>query len=155
MDFKNAFNSISRQCALESFRRILPTLISFVKSIYGQNSKLWFITSDFQPDYILSQEGSQQGEGDPLGPSFFAMGILPLLRKLQPHLDHLQAYVDDLTLFSTYDKNITALNLLIQEAPNYGLTINYKNSISCYNSVNQIKSPNPGKHHIWCYVRVY
>jgi hypothetical protein len=135
IDFQNAFNSVSRSRALDSFARRLPALYPYLSAIYNQDLWLWFlyhptpmvpsVVPTPQPDFILSQEGSQQG--DPLGPLFFAMAILPLLEDIQrlirPGL--VQAYIDDLTIMAPTDAQLLAMDHLARMGPQFGLVPNF------------------------------
>ena len=125
IDFKNAFNTVSRDMALQNFQTYLPDLYPFVKAIYGAESQLWLSITDSYTS-IVSSEGAQQG--DPLGPLFFAIATIPLLNQLRLTLDQgsVNAYLDDITQLAGFDSQCRAISLLKSLAPRYGLSINFK-----------------------------
>jgi hypothetical protein len=124
IDFKNAFNTVSRDVALSNFNRLLPELYPYMLAIYGIESHLWF-SIDNSYSFILSSEGAQQG--DPLGPLFFAVAIIPLLEELQSqlHNGYINAYIDDLTQLAKFENQCQAIVKLKELAPQYGLKINF------------------------------
>ena len=89
IDFANAFNSIRRDCIIESVESMSPDLLHYVHSSYGESSILFY-----SGGMVSSEEGVQQG--DPLGPILFCLAVQPLLRQLQTEL--CIGYLDDFTL---------------------------------------------------------
>ena len=71
IDFKNAFNSITRSSVLDVARKFIPSLAPFASFCYSQHSKLFYNAT-----HIRSESGVQQG--DPLGPLLFSLGFGPL-----------------------------------------------------------------------------
>jgi hypothetical protein len=135
LDFQNAFNTVSRSQALSNIAQHLPDLYPYLSAVYNQELWLWHLyyptpigpsqpMPPAQPAHILSCEGAQQG--DPLGPLFFAMAIMPLLHDLQRLLPAgiVQAYIDDLTIMAPPDQQIRALEYVIQMGPTFGLLPN-------------------------------
>ena len=83
----DASNSLNREAALRSTRILCPVLAPMLTNMYRSHSML-FINGG----HILSQEGTTQG--DPLAMAMYAIGTLPLIRKL--HGDVTQVwYADD------------------------------------------------------------
>ncbi|KAL0226452.1 hypothetical protein P9112_013776 [Eukaryota sp. TZLM1-RC] len=64
LDFKNAFNSVSRSSILPLLQKHFPEVEPFFYSFYGKSSTL--VCENFD---LLSSSGVKQG--DPLGPCFF------------------------------------------------------------------------------------
>ena len=125
LDFRNAFNSISRQHMLEEFRRRLPGLSAWMECCYGSHSFL-----HFGEHSILSQSGVQQG--DPLGPLGFALTLHPIVERIQSEVPSLGInawYLDDGTLCGAPDTISSALNIVEEEGPGRGLFLNREKSL--------------------------
>ena len=75
LDFRNAFNTLTRDKMLESVKDHAPELFSFIHAAYGEPSLLFC-----GQHTLLSAEGVQQG--DPLGPFFFCLTIQLLVLQL-------------------------------------------------------------------------
>ena len=76
IDFRNAFNSLSRAKMLPSVLQRCPLLHRYAVACYGHPASLF--ADGFQ---LESSEGEHQG--DPLAPAFFAATIQPLVDFLQ------------------------------------------------------------------------
>ncbi|MEM7375696.1 MAG: reverse transcriptase domain-containing protein, partial [Bacteroidota bacterium] len=77
VDFRNAFNMVSREVFLEETRTHFPGLSAWVHACYGSPTPLYCGTSG-----ILSSSGVQQG--DPLGPFLFTLVLDRLLARIRP-----------------------------------------------------------------------
>ena len=75
VDFRNAFNSISRKCLLESIRTKSPDIYNYTVLSYATSSYLFF-----GEDIIMSEIGVQQG--DPEGPPLFSDLIMENISSL-------------------------------------------------------------------------
>ena len=98
LDFKNAFNSVSRAHIAREVAKVLPRLSRFFHLAYSRPAKLFLRRRGAPPAVLLSRAGVRQG--DPLGSLYFAIAIAPLLRALAarfPALD-VDAYCDDVTV---------------------------------------------------------
>ena len=115
LDFKNAFNSIRRDCILESTLQLLPEIYTYVHSAYSTASDLYL-----GEDKIRSDEGVQQG--DPLGPLLFCITIQPLLTNCPSELR--LGYLDDITLGDKLSSLGDSINKLKADAERLGLTLN-------------------------------
>jgi hypothetical protein len=130
IDFRNAFNTVSREIILQAIKIQLPNMYPFVSTIYDASPNLWFKSppTPNQPptvSSILSAEGAQQG--DPLGPLLFALAVMPLLKDLDRALGGIvRAYLDDTTLLGQFVFQTNSLTLLSNECQKYGLSVNYK-----------------------------
>ena len=89
LDFKNAFNSLSRSAMLNAVLSTIPELYPYCYSAYSKASLLKY--DNFT---LLSQTGPQQG--DPLGPLLFCLAIHPILENLSSTL--CIGFLDDLTI---------------------------------------------------------
>jgi hypothetical protein len=123
LDFKNAFNSVSRTQALQQFRIHFPELFKYVDATYGWGSSLW-TWADLKVQTIISDEGAQQG--DPLGPLLYCLATLPLLKEMQANFPGglLRAYIDDITLMGPSEAIFQCLTFLQTSAERYGLCLN-------------------------------
>lgn len=114
LDFSNAFNSVRRDCILQSVRSLCPLLYPYVHSAYAAPSNLlWGNRS------IISAEGVQQG--DPLGPLLFCL-------VLHQHSLHLQSqfnvlYLDDVTLGGDPEDLLHDIEVM-KDAAKLGLLLN-------------------------------
>ena len=75
VDASNAFNSLNREAALRNVRILCPVLAPIIINTYREDSPLYI-----DGEVILSEEGTTQG--DPLAMSMYAIGTMPLIRKL-------------------------------------------------------------------------
>jgi len=79
VDFRNAFNTVRRDVILETVTNHLPELLPFATSTLSGSSDLQF------GDLMLQSEvGAQQG--DPLGPLYFCLAIVELLKSMKSEL---------------------------------------------------------------------
>ncbi|XP_065315669.1 uncharacterized protein LOC135924537 [Gordionus sp. m RMFG-2023] len=119
IDFKNAFNTISRSSALESFYDNFPQYSRIVDIWYSNSTPLIF-----NGYVIYSEEGVQQG--DPLGPILFCLAIHNMMKDLKSDfdLDLNLWYLDDGTLCGNQHQISKALFHLERECPKIGLELN-------------------------------
>ena len=90
VDFKNAFNNISRRHFLDIVKTDFPDIYNFINFCYGGISDLQWL------DYIINSEvGSQQG--DPLGPLLFALVLHCFVKVLQQLCHFSLWYLDDIS----------------------------------------------------------
>ena len=115
LDFSNAFNSLRRDCLLESIAVELPELYRFAYDSYAGCPTL-----QAGANSIHSQEGTQQG--DPLGSLEFCITVQPLLRRLISVIR--LGYLDDFTLAGPADAVATDVRTIASEASCLGLHLN-------------------------------
>ena len=81
LDWKNAFNSVSRQVMIDTVAARAPALLPFAAWAYREPAALWVRDAPPSSPLIMSRAGVRQG--DPCGPLLFAL-------TLQATLEHVQ-----------------------------------------------------------------
>jgi hypothetical protein len=119
IDFKNAFNEVSRQAIYDELVENFPQIIPYFNWCYADPTVLFF--GDFQ---VSSEVGVQQG--DPLGPCFFSLVlrklILEIEKKFTPRWN--RWYLDDGNIGSDFESLSGILNLIDDLGPKLGLYLN-------------------------------
>ena len=87
VDASNAFNFLNRKVALLNILRKCPSLAKVLINTYRHNPQLFV-----DGEVLLSQEGTTQG--DPLAMAMYAIGILPLIHRLDQPVKQVW-YADD------------------------------------------------------------
>ena len=124
VDFRNAFNTMDRGVVLSEVRQNLPGLSAFAEWCYRDHSILQF--GDMT---IASASGPQQG--DPLGCILFAIGHLPLVKRIQlevPTLAMHSWYLDDGTFIGRLTEIAKAFQIVKDFAPLMGLSVSMAKS---------------------------
>ena len=116
IDFKNAFNQISRKYVLKKVKNVVPEIYPFVYQCYATCSSLFFGGS-FKID---SREGVQQG--DPLGPFLFSWATMDLINSCKSELKVF--YLDDGTLGGDVKTVLNDYKLIQSAAESLGLEVN-------------------------------
>ena len=116
LDFKNAFNSLSRNAMLEAVAEYAPDIYHLCYSAYSSPSILSF------GNHIKSSSSEGPQQGDPLGPLLFSITIQPILEKLKCEL--VIGYLDDITIAGTVDHVATDIETTVMEATRMGLVLN-------------------------------
>ncbi|KAL0222844.1 hypothetical protein P9112_002234 [Eukaryota sp. TZLM1-RC] len=119
LDFKNAFNSVSRSSILPLLQKHFPEVESFFYSFYGKSSTLVYENFD-----LLSSSGVKQGY--PLGPFFFCLAIHPLMCELKekfPEID-IVAYMDDFSVIAPITILKQIATFIQQRYEDIGLSLN-------------------------------
>ncbi|KAL0225696.1 hypothetical protein P9112_013020 [Eukaryota sp. TZLM1-RC] len=119
LDFKNAFNSVSRYSILPLLRKHFPQVEPFFYSFYGKSSTLVYENFD-----LLSSSGVKQG--DPLGLFFFCLAIHPLMCELKekfPEID-IVAYMDDISVIAPITILKQIATFIQQRYEDIGLSLN-------------------------------
>src|SRR2546425_12679912 len=115
LDYRNAFNTLRRDCILESALTELPEAYSYIHSSYSSPSHLFF------NDHVIQSETGVQ-QGDPLGPLLFCMTMHPVLSKCDSEFRI--GYLNDITLggpLASLSQNVEYLRIASMQL---GLTLN-------------------------------
>ena len=75
VDATNAFNLLNRHTALINIHSLCPSIAIALTNIYRGEGNLFI-----EDQILLSREGTMQG--DPLAMSMFALGVMPLIKRL-------------------------------------------------------------------------
>ena len=118
LDFKNAFNEVSRQAVLDTAQAQFPALARWVTWCYQAPASLYFGRGTIIP----SAAGVQQG--DPFGPLLFAAAIQPLAAQLRASLPFSVFYLDDGVIAGDIASVSQALAAIQQQAASLGVTLN-------------------------------
>ena len=116
-DASNAFNSLARNTALLNIQELCPPFSVPLINIYRQPVELFV-----DGECILSTEGTTQG--DPMGMPMYALGILPLIHKLDTHAICQIWYADDACASGSLQNLRQWWNDLKSLGPDYGYFIN-------------------------------
>ena len=124
IDIENAFNSVDRSAILRHIRRVMPSLAPWADYCYSEPSTLFV-----DGNTIVSGRGIQQG--DPLGPSFFAICMQDAIQRAKEAaeaacpggLDWTAFYLDDGTVTGSYVAVSAFVLRFEQEVANLGMTI--------------------------------
>jgi hypothetical protein len=140
LDFKNAFNNISRTTILNELQKSFPEIYNWQIKQLNKSSRLWIKTDDVSENigFIRSNEGVQQGSS--LGPFLFALALNPTLQEMNKIISqdnhHEQksvviSYLDDTNIISETDKIIKIYDFIKTEGPKVGLLLNPQKTIIC------------------------
>ena len=115
IDFKNAFNTIRRDCVLQKVFESFPQIYFFVYQAYATPSNLFF-----GKEVLLSKEGVQQG--DPLGPLLFSLAINDAISCCKSEFN--MWYLDDGTLGGNVDVVLADFVKIMELENSLGLKVN-------------------------------
>ena len=97
-DFQNGFNSLSRQCMLDSNAQLFPESTNVVNFFYGVDAPVYLLDDELDVTTVWSSEGPRQGCS--AGTYLFCAGITPVVTRLKT------LYPDFTFLVLTDDINI-------------------------------------------------
>ena len=119
IDFRNAFNEISRDFFLKAACSLFPELSAWSGWCYSSPSILLYDHLEI----IESLCGVQQG--DPLGPLYFCCGIMPLVEELQAlDPEYNKWYMDDGGIVAPVEVLSKVWEILRTKGPPVGLHLN-------------------------------
>ena len=117
IDASNAFNCLARNTALMNIQEICPPFSVPLINTYRQPVELFV-----DGESIFSTEGTTQG--DPMGMPMYALGVLPLIHKLDTHAVHQIWYADDACASGSLRDLRRWWDDLLLLGPDYGYFIN-------------------------------
>jgi hypothetical protein len=131
LDFKNAFNSVERDCILKEVQCHTPLLYPYLYQCYRNPSTLFFGNH-----LISSSVGAQQG--DPCGPMIFSLAIQPIILSLDSQMNIW--YLDDGTLADYPEVVLSDFKKVINLSQEIGLELNFnKCEIFCCSEDTDLK----------------
>jgi hypothetical protein len=131
LDFKNAFNSVERDCILKEVQCHTPLLYPYLYQCYRNPSTLFF-----DNHLISSSVGAQQG--DPCGSMIFSLAIQPIILSLDSQMNIW--YLDDGTLADYPEVVLSDFKKVINLSQEIGLELNfYKCEIFCCSGDTDLK----------------
>ena len=136
LDLQNAFNSVSWQAIFNAVAERAPSLMPFLKWVYGGASHIFVRGAPDDAEPMLCTSGVQQG--DPLGPLLFALALQgPLEAVAQDHpAVRLVAYFDDINIVGPPQSACEAFEALSAQVRAIGLTpVPTKSSVYGHNTV--------------------
>jgi hypothetical protein len=131
LDFKNAFNSVERDCILKEVQCHTPLLYPYLYQCYRNPSTLFFGNH-----LISSSVGAQQG--DPCGSMIFSLAIQPIILSLDSQMNIW--YLDDGTLADYPEVVLSYFKKVIDLFQEIGLELNFnKCEIFCCSGDTDLK----------------
>ena len=115
LDFRNAFNTVSRNAVLEAVHSHFPEIERYVHARYGSKSILFF------ESYRLSSECGVQ-QGDPLGPLLFSLALLRISSSAT--CSFAAWYLDDASIGGTTTQVTNELHKVKRACQELGLELN-------------------------------
>lgn len=116
VDASNAFNNLNRQAALHNIQLRCPSLATVLINTYRFEADLFI-----DGETITSEEGTTQG--DPLAMAMYAIGILPLIQRLNHEVKQVW-YAYDATAGGRIDRLRGWWNNVLKLGPEYGYFAN-------------------------------
>jgi Reverse transcriptase (RNA-dependent DNA polymerase) len=119
MDFKNAFNAVSRLKMIEVEREWCPELLPYVFVRYGGAAHMYV-----GHYVVMPKTGVHQG--DRFGPLLFVLAIHPFTSSIQAKFLNLKHawFLDDGTVVSAATEAAQVLEAVVSEGPDYGIVLN-------------------------------
>ena len=125
VDFKNAFNSIRRRFIMTQVDQACPDLSPYFMWAYGRSTPIYLSDGRFVG---YSETGVRQG--DPMGPIYFALGIVTLLKHVADRHNEasILAYLDDVTVTADPMVCLQAYQTIATKCREFGLEVSSNKS---------------------------
>ncbi|KAL0219289.1 hypothetical protein P9112_004942 [Eukaryota sp. TZLM1-RC] len=119
LDFKNAFNSVKRNCIFDVLLHDFPELSAYFYLFYGKKSDLIF-------DSFTLESSSGVKQGDPLGPLLFCLAIHNIIKMTQQDFPDLRivAYMDDISIIGSFESISRVSEDIAAKYKEIGLALN-------------------------------
>ncbi|KAL0206341.1 hypothetical protein P9112_001648 [Eukaryota sp. TZLM1-RC] len=119
LDFKNAFNSVKRNCIFDVLLQDFPELSAYFYLFYGKKSDLIF-------DSFTLESSSGVKQGDPLGPLLFCLAIHNIIKMTQQDFPDLRivAYMDDISIIGSFESISRVSEDIAAKYKEIGLALN-------------------------------
>jgi hypothetical protein len=122
VDASNAFNAVNREVLLHNIQILCPEFSTIAINMYRAYSRLFVCGTE-----IASAEGTTQG--DNLAMSLFAIGTLPILRRLEQQKSVSQVWLaDDATAVGQLEELYNWWCTIISEGKKYGYFVHQSKS---------------------------
>ncbi|KAL0224410.1 hypothetical protein P9112_003800 [Eukaryota sp. TZLM1-RC] len=119
LDFKNAFNSVKRDCIFDVLLHDFPELSAYFYLFYGKKSDLVY-------DSFTLESSSGVKQGDPLGPLLFCLAIHNIIKMTQQDFPDLRivAYMDDISIIGSFESISRVSEDIAAKYKEIGLALN-------------------------------
>ena len=121
VDADNAFNRLNRRVALHNIQQVCPPIYRFLQNHYQKAARL-FMSDTSSQEMFQSDEGCTQG--DPAAMGFYALGVKPLVDKLDSCINDKTCqqswFADDSSAIGKLKAIRKWWQVLYEEGPKYG-----------------------------------
>ena len=121
-DASNAFHRLNREACMRNVAHLCPAITPAIVNCYRQPACLFV-----DGECLLSREGATQG--DPLALPMYALGVLPLVRRVATPGTRQSWYADDSSLGGGLEPLRQWWDRLVGDGPAFGYFINPSKSV--------------------------
>jgi len=124
-DANNAFNSLNIKRSLHQVKSNFPSILPFLRQIYGESSTAWYELISDSVVGISKQEGVDQGCAS--ASFMYSIGIHPLLQQIKSIIGDqgfMKFFADDGNIVAPASKMACIINLLTSCGPSVGYSMN-------------------------------
>jgi len=127
LDAANAFNSASRNAAIDMVEEHFPVMMPIVQALYGTTATIWYNGMSDTIAQVLAAVGFQQG--CVLGSWLYCLSLQKLINLIIEALDNDGLpffYVDDGNLMATFEATLRVFEVLKTRGPEFGYIIKWE-----------------------------